>query len=67
MRVKCLAQEHNTMTRPGLEAEPLSLTSVIGHVKKSNDQNKLTGAPLLGLAKSIYYSKFDGLNAKKKY
>ena len=22
MRVKCLAQEHNTMTRPGLEPEP---------------------------------------------
>ena len=23
MRVKCLAQEHNTMTRPGLEPGPL--------------------------------------------
>ena len=23
MRVKCLAQEHNTMTRPGLELGPL--------------------------------------------
>ena len=27
MRVKCLAQEHNTMTRPGLEPGPLDLGS----------------------------------------
>ena len=27
MRVKCLAQEHNTMTRPGLELRPLDQES----------------------------------------
>ena len=27
MRVKCLAQEHNTMTRPGLEPGPLDTES----------------------------------------
>ena len=27
MRVKCLAQEHNTMTRPGFEPGPLDLES----------------------------------------
>ena len=27
MRVKCLAQEHNTMTRPGLEPGPFDLES----------------------------------------
>ena len=27
MRVKCLAQEHNTMTEPGLEPGPIDLES----------------------------------------
>ena len=27
MRVKCLAQEHNTMTQPGLKPKPLDLES----------------------------------------
>ena len=27
MRVKCLAQEHNTMTRPGIEPGPLDQES----------------------------------------
>ena len=27
LRVNCLAQEHNTMTRPGLEPRPLDLES----------------------------------------
>ena len=34
MRVKCLAQEHNTMTRPGLEPgtlDPESSALTIGH------------------------------------
>ena len=29
MRVKCFAQEHNTMTRPGLEPGPLNLESSV--------------------------------------
>ena len=32
-----------------------NLTSVIGRAKKSNDQQKLTGTPLLGFAKSLNY------------
>ena len=29
VRVKCLAQEHNKMTRPGLEPGPLDLESIV--------------------------------------
>ena len=50
MRVKCLAQEHNTMTRPGLEPGPLDPESgelTIGHrVSKKRETEKKKGKTL---------------------
>ena len=40
MRVKCIAQEHNTMTRPGLEPGPLDP----GGIRRTN--HKANASPL---------------------
>ena len=61
MRVKCLAQEHNTMTRPGLEPGPLDPESSalttrpprLPRYKNENQQQIVLNVPTFDLGFSI--------------
>ena len=58
MRIKCLAQEHNTMTRPGLEPGPLEPEFSALTTRPSRLPLILVPVSLVLLIKNLSYSKF---------
>ena len=55
MRVKCLAQEHNTMTQPGLEPGPLEAeSSVLATESPTELQGIIKRVKLMNLNKKNY-------------
>ena len=58
MRIKCLAQEHNTMPRPGLEPGPVEPESSALTTRPSRLPLILVPVSLVLLIKNVSYSKF---------